>query len=54
MRTLRVLAEEITRLFRLSDGGSGHTGRWFLHVLILAAAYVFSGWLGSLLAVSPG
>ena len=54
MRKLRVLAKEITRLFRLSDGGSGQTGRYFLQVLFLAAAYVFSGWLGSLLAVPPG
>jgi signal transduction histidine kinase len=54
MRTLRALAEDISRLFRLSDGGSGQTGRYLLHVLFLAAAYVFSGWLGSLLAVPPG
>src|SRR4030095_11428046 len=33
---------------------SGRTGRYFLQVLFLAAAYVFSGWLGSLLAVPPG
>src|SRR2546425_8837279 len=54
MRPLRALAEDISRLFRLSDGGSGQTGRYLLHVLFLAAAYVFSGWLGSLLAVPPG
>jgi PAS domain S-box-containing protein len=54
MRKLRVLAEEITRFFRLSDKGSGQTVRRFLQVLFLAAAYVFSGWLGSLLAVPPG
>jgi len=54
MRKLRVSAKEITRLFRLFDGGSGQTGRRFLQVLLLAAAYVFSGWLGSLLAVPPG
>jgi signal transduction histidine kinase len=54
MRTLRALAEDISRLFRLSDGGSGQTGRYLLHVLFLAVAYVFSGWLGSLLAVPPG
>jgi hypothetical protein len=53
MRKLRVLTKEITRLFRLSNGGSGQTGRRFLQVLFLAAAYVFSGWLGSLLAVPP-
>jgi signal transduction histidine kinase len=54
MRKLRVLTKEIIRLFRLSDGGFGQTGRPFLQVLFLAAAYVFSGWLGSLLAVPPG
>ena len=55
MRKPRVLAKEITRLLRLSDGGSGQTGRRFLQqVLFLAAAYVFFGWLGSLLAVPPG
>jgi PAS domain S-box-containing protein len=54
MRKLRVVAEEITRMFRLSDGGSGQTGRRVLQVLFLGAAYVFSGWLGSLLAVPPG
>jgi len=54
MRKLRLLANEITRLFRLSDGGSGQTGRRFLQALFLAAAYVFFGWLGSLLAVPPG
>ena len=54
MRKLRVLAEEITRFFRLSDKGFGQTVRRFLQVLFLAAAYVFSGWLGSLLAVPPG
>ncbi len=32
----------------------GQAGRYLLHVLFLAAAYVFSGWLGSLLAVPPG
>jgi len=51
---MRKLAEEIIRLFRLSDGGSGQTGRRVLQVLFLAAAYVFFGWLGSLLAVPPG
>ena len=54
MRKLRVLVEEITRFFTLSDKGSGQTVRRFLQVLFLAAAYVFSGWLGSLLAVPPG
>ena len=54
MSKLWVLAEEITRMFRLSNGSSGQTGRRFLQVLFLAAAYVFSGWLGSLLAVPPG
>jgi PAS domain S-box-containing protein len=54
MRKMRVLAEEITQPFRLSDGGSGQTGRRILQVLFLGAAYVFSGWLGSLLAVPPG
>jgi len=54
MGKLRVLAKEINQLFRLSDEGSGQTGRRFLQVLFLAAAYVFSGWLGSLLAVPPG
>jgi len=54
MRKLRVLAKEITRPFRLTDGGSGQTGRRVLQVLFLAAAYVFFGWLGSLLAVPPG
>jgi signal transduction histidine kinase len=54
MRKLRVLAQDIPRLFGLSDGGPGPTGRYFLEVLFLAAAYVFSGWLGSLLAVPPG
>src|SRR6266498_993624 len=53
MRKLRVLAKEITRPFRLTDGGC-QTGRRVLQVLFLAAAYVFFGWLGSLLAVPPG
>src|SRR2546422_7134107 len=54
MRKLRVWAKEITRPFRLTDGGSGQPGRRVLQVLFLAAAYVFFGWLGSLLAVPPG
>jgi signal transduction histidine kinase/sensor domain CHASE-containing protein len=49
-----VLASEVARPFRLPDGGLGQTGRGVLHVLVLAAAYVFFGWLASLLAVPPG
>jgi len=54
MGKLRALATVTTRLFSLSDGASGRTARYLLRVLLLAAAYVFSGWLGSLLAVPPG
>src|SRR5262245_61500178 len=54
MRNARVWAKDTTRLLGLFDRGSRRSGRYLLHVLFLAAAYVFSSWLGSLLAVPPG
>jgi len=54
MGEAQVVAPEISQTSRRANVSSGQPGRYVLQVLLLALAYVFSGWLGSLLAVSPG